>query len=94
MKLHNRVYRTAIYIQPIINPRSHRPLRRHVLYDDLRVRWVNFGNRGPSGGESCVCLGSVMYKNLAAIPAIVGYRKIILLGRTRSHDVAKRHLTI
>ena len=35
-----------------------------------------------------------MFKNLAAIPSIVGYRKIILLGRTRSYDVAKRHLTI
>ena len=35
-----------------------------------------------------------MFKNLAAIPGIVGYRKIMLLGRTRSHDVVQRHLTI
>ena len=36
----------------------------------------------------------VMFKNLAAIPSIDGYRKIILPGRTRSHDVVQRHLTI
>ena len=30
-----------------------------------------------------------MFKNLAAIPSIVGYRKIILLGRTRSQDVLR-----
>ena len=35
-----------------------------------------------------------MFKNLAAIPGIVWYRRIILLGRTRSHDVVQRHLTI
>ena len=33
----------------------------------------------------------VMFKNLAAIPSIVGYRKMSLLGRTRSHDVVQRH---
>ena len=33
----------------------------------------------------------VMFKNLAAIPSIVGYRMIILLGRTMSHDVAQCH---
>ena len=32
----------------------------------------------------------VMFKNLAAIPSIVVYRKIILLGRTRSDDVVQR----
>ena len=26
---------------------------------------------------------------MAAIPSIVGHRKILLLGRTRSHDVAQ-----
>ena len=31
----------------------------------------------------------VMLKNLADIPSIVGYRRIILLGRTRSHDVVQ-----
>ena len=31
-----------------------------------------------------------MLKNLAAIPSIAGYRKIIFLGRTRSHDVVQR----
>ena len=36
----------------------------------------------------------VMFKNLAEIPSIVGYRRILLLGRTRSHDVVQRHLTI
>ena len=36
----------------------------------------------------------VMFKHLAAIPSIVGYRKITLLCRTRSHDVVQRHLTI
>ena len=36
----------------------------------------------------------VMFKDLAEIPSIVGYRRIILLGRTRSHDVVQRHLTI
>ena len=35
-----------------------------------------------------------MFKNLAAIPSIVGYRRLILLGRTRSHNVVQRHLTI
>ena len=35
-----------------------------------------------------------MFKNLAVISSIVGYRKIILLGRTRSHDVVQCHLTI
>ena len=35
----------------------------------------------------------IFQKNLAAIPS-VGYRKIILLGRTRSHDVVQRHITI
>ena len=42
------------------------------------------------------CLGSfVMFKNLAAIPSIVGYRRIILLGSTRSHDVVHVcHFTI
>ena len=35
-----------------------------------------------------------MFKNLAAIPSIVEYRKINLLGRTRSHNVVQRHLTI
>ena len=36
----------------------------------------------------------MIFKNLAAIPSIVGYRKIILLGRMRSHDVVQRHITI
>ena len=35
-----------------------------------------------------------MFKNLAAILSIVGYRRIILLGNTRSHDVVQRHLTM
>ena len=35
-----------------------------------------------------------MFKNMAGIPTILGYRKIILLGRTRLHDVAQRHVTI
>ena len=35
----------------------------------------------------------VMFKKLAAIPSIVGYRKILLIDRTRSHDVAQRHFT-
>ena len=35
-----------------------------------------------------------MFKNLTEIPSIVEYRRIILLGRTRSHDVVQRHLTI
>ena len=76
-------------------------------YDDLR--WVNFGDRGPSGMNRVSqpshdvaairghrrCLGSVvMFKNLAEIPSIVGYLRIILLGRTRSNDVVQRHLTI
>ena len=33
-----------------------------------------------------------MFKNLAAIPSIVGYRRIILLGRMRSHDVVQYKL--
>ena len=36
------------------------------------------------GGESSFC----------EIPSIVRYRRIIFLGRTRSHDVVQRHLTI
>ena len=36
----------------------------------------------------------VMFKSLAEIPSIVEYLGIILLGRTRSHDVVKCHLTI
>ena len=36
----------------------------------------------------------VMFKKLAELPSIVGYRRIIVLGRTRSHDVVQRHLTI
>ena len=36
----------------------------------------------------------VMFKNLTEIPSIVGYRRIILLGSTRPHDVVQRHLTI
>ena len=36
----------------------------------------------------------VMFVNLAEIPSIAGYRRIILLGRSRSHDVVQRHLTI
>ena len=46
-------------------------------------------------GSSLDVLGvSVMFKNLAEIPSIVEYLRIILLGRTRSHDVVQRHLTI
>ena len=36
----------------------------------------------------------VVLKNLAAIPNIVGYCKIILLGRTRLHDVVQPHVVI
>ena len=36
----------------------------------------------------------VMFKHLVEIPSIVEYLRIILLGRTRSHDVVQRHLII
>ena len=50
--------------------------------------------RSHQGSSSDVLGVLVMFNNLAAIPSIVGYRKIILLYRTRSHDVAQLHLTI
>ena len=50
--------------------------------------------RSHQGSSPDVLVVFVMFKNMAAIPSIVAYRKIIMLGRTRSHDVAQRHLTI
>ena len=58
-------------------------------------RATDVARRGSYQGSLRDVLGVfVMFKNLAAIPSIAGYRKIILLGRTRSHDVVQRHITI
>ena len=75
-------------------------------YDDLR--WINFGDRGPSGlnrlqsydvarrrshhGSSHEFLWCS--KAWLWFQALLGIVRYILLGRTRSHDVAQRHLTI
>ena len=74
-------------------------------YDDLR--WVNFGDRGPSGWIVCNratshdvaairvidrCLGSVC--DVQKFGWYSKHHRVILLGRTRPHDVVQRHLTI
>ena len=48
----------------------------------------------PSGTSPDVLGVFVMFKDLADIPSIVWYRRIILLARTRSHDVVQRHLIV
>ena len=60
-----------------------------------RVYLCDVALRRSHKGSSCDVLGFfVMFEILAAIPSIVEYRKIILLGHTRSHDFVQRHLTI
>ena len=89
-----------------LKPRPHRPLRCHTTtYDgyisviaDHRGESCVIVRRCTASQPSRViarCLGSFCnIKKKASIPSIVGYRKIILLGRTRSHNVAQRHIAI
>ena len=51
-------------------------------------------NRATSQPSGVIVGVFVMFNNLAVISSIVGYRMIILLDRSRSHDVVQRHLTI
>ena len=71
--------------------RQHRVCSPSVYYCSL----TKATHDAQPSGVIAQCLGSFCdVQNLAAIPRIVGYRKIILLGRTRSHDVLQLHLTI
>ena len=66
-----------------------------ILVCNRATSWCDVARRRSHQGSSRDVLGvCMMFKNLAASPSIVEYRKIILLSRTRSHDVVQRHLTI
>ena len=67
------------------------PTRVKSNYIQYQVRF--YGKSNAVQGSSPNVLGVfVMFKNLAEIPNIAWYRRIIFLCRTRSHDVVPHNI--
>ena len=69
---------------------------RVVLNSLEKMTFIGQRSRSQPSGVIARCLGEFLWcsKIWLRFQASWGYRKIILLGRARSHDFVQRHLTI